>query len=209
MRELRTIVLASASPRRRELLASLGLRVLVLPSNLEEGARGGLSPAELAAFHASAKADAARTRAGRNLFVAADTVVDRDGVALGKPRDPAEAVLMLRSLGGRDHLVHTAFVVHDGATGKRIARTSTTRVWFWPLLEAEIEAYVASGDPFDKAGGYGIQGRGAVLVERIDGDFYTVMGLGLGPFVRALGELGFGLPHDAQAVAAERGVVAS
>ena len=209
MRELRTIVLASASPRRRELLGSLGLRVLVMPSEIEEGDVPGLTPRELAQHHARAKADASIARAGRSVFVSADTVVDRDGAALGKPRSAAEAMTMLRSLAGRDHLVHTAFTVFDGESGRRIEQCSTTRVRFWPLDEDRLQAYIATGDPFDKAGAYGIQGRGAALVESIDGDFYTVMGFPLGSFVRALSELGYALAHDAAAVAAERAGLAS
>ena len=210
MRELRTIVLASASPRRRELLGSLGLRVLVMPSEIEEGDRPGLSPRELAIYHAGAKADASLTHAGRSLFVTADTVVDRDGVALGKPANAAEAMAMLRSLAGREHWVHTAFVLLDGETGRRAERCASTRVRFWPLAEDRLQAYVAAGDPFDKAGGYGIQGprRGAGRVAST-GDFYTVMGFPLGLFVRTLDELGYALAHDAAAVAAERARLAS
>src|SRR6202041_2897850 len=124
------------------------------------------------------------------VLVTADTVVDVDGRALGKPADPAEARVMLRMLAGRDHLVQTAVEGIDGERDGRVSLVSTTRVWFAPLDDDVIDAYVASGDAFDKAGSYGIQGRGAALVDRIDGDFYTVMGLPLGAFVRALPQLG-------------------
>jgi septum formation protein len=191
VRELREVLLASASPRRLELLASLGLRVLVVPSDVAEGDRPGYAPRELAGLHAAAKADAAASRDGSHVIVAADTVVDVDGIALGKPRDPGEATAMLRLLSGREHLVHTAYALVDASTGRRLFGTETTRVRFHPLEPAEIDAYVASGDPFDKAGGYGIQGRGAVLVAGIQGDFYTVMGLPLGALVRRLPELGY------------------
>jgi nucleoside triphosphate pyrophosphatase len=204
MRELRAILLGSASPRRRELLGALGLRVLVMPSDVDEGDRPGTTPRELAEFHARAKAAALLGRVGRSVLVTADTVVDIDGRALGKPADPAEARAMLRMLAGRDHLVHTAMEAVDGETERRVSLVSTTRVWFAPLDDDAIDAYVASGDAFDKAGSYGIQGRGAALVDRIDGDFYTVMGLPLGAFVRALPQLGRYLPHDAVAVAAAR-----
>jgi septum formation protein len=204
MRELRAVLLGSASPRRRELLGALGLRVLVMPSDVDEGDRPATTPRELAAFHARAKSTALLGRVGRSVLVTADTVVDVDGRALGKPADPAEARVMLRTLAGRDHLVHTAMEVIDGETDGRVSLVSTTRVWFAPLDDDVIDAYVASGDAFDKAGSYGIQGRGAALVDRIDGDFYTVMGLPLGAFVRALPQLGRYLPHDAAAVAAER-----
>ncbi len=194
MVELLSIVLASASPRRFELLTSLGLHVDVRPSGLDEGDRPGYGPRELAAFHASAKADAGAVAVSSGVVVAADTVVDLDGVSLGKPRTMAEAASMLRALSGREHLVHTAYTVADVPSGRRIAGLLTTRVQFARLSEDVIATYVASGDPMDKAGSYGIQGRGAALVERIDGDFHTVMGFPLGDFVRRLPELGYALP---------------
>ena len=192
----RRIVLASASPRRRELLASLGLEVLVRPTGVDEDIDLGLEPPETALFHARAKAAAAATAGDEDLIVAADTVVDLDGIALAKPADAAEASAMLSSLAGREHLVHTAFVV-VAPSGGQLERLSTTRVRFYPLDQSEIEAYIATGDPFDKAGAYGIQGIGAALVERIDGDFYTVMGFPLGLFVRTLPELGYAVPYRA------------
>jgi septum formation protein len=167
----------------------------VEPSDVDEGERPGCGPAELALFHASAKADAAAVREHGGVIVAADTVVDLDGKALGKPRDAAEAAWMLAALAGREHVVHTAFVVVDAAAqGRRLVRSSSTRVRFVPLSSDQIAGYVATGEPMDKAGAYGIQGRGAALVERIDGDFYTVMGFPLGEFVRSLPELGYALP---------------
>ena len=206
---VRRIVLASASPRRRELLASLGLEVTVRPTGIPEDLENGVSPAEAALFHARAKADAAVARSedrSEDLIVAADTVVDVDGSALGKPVDAAQAIAMLEGLAGREHLVHSAFVLVDAA-GPRIARPrvarlrverlATTVVRFFPLGRPEIEAYVATGEPFDKAGAYGIQGLGATLVERIDGDFYTVMGFPLALFAKALPELGYELPYRA------------
>jgi septum formation protein len=194
MRELHEILLASASPRRRELLASLGLRVLVVPSDVDEGPRPGLGPCELARLHAGSKADVAAARDASRLIVAADTVVDVDGIALGKPCDAAEASDMLRTLSGRSHVVHTAYVLVDGPSGRRIAGDVSTSVRFYDLSTDEIASYVATGEPLDKAGAYGIQGRGAALVERIDGDFYTVMGLPLGNVVRHLSEFGYVLP---------------
>jgi septum formation protein len=195
MRELHEVLLASVSPRRRELLSSLGLRVLVVPSDVDEGDRPGYGPLELARLHAAAKADAVARREREHVIVAADTVVELDGVALGKPRDRAEAVRMLGALAGREHVVHTAWSVVDGLAGARRDGVSSTRVRFNPLCAEEIESYVATGEPMDKAGAYGIQGRGAALVERIDGDFYTVMGLPLGRVVGAFRELGYRLPE--------------
>ena len=209
MRELRTVLLGSASPRRRELLASLGLRVLVMPTGAEEPKHAGMSPRELSAEHAHEKMRAAARRLTAGVLVTADTVVDVDGRAYGKPRGPAEAVEFLRVLSDRTHLVHTSFIVLDGATERSVRETSTTRVRFVPLSEETIEAYVASGEALDKAGAYGIQGRGAALVGSIEGDFYTVMGFPLGAFVRSLPTLGLRLGHDAEAVAAQRGTAPS
>jgi septum formation protein len=194
MRTLLSIVLASASPRRFELLCSLGLDVRVLPSDVNEGDRPGFEPRELAAFYAEAKADAVAARGEAGLIVAADTVVDLAGKALGKPSDAREAAAMLRALSGREHLVHTAYALRERAHAIALGRTSTTRVFFAALDDETIARYVATGDSLDKAGAYGIQGRGAELVERIDGDFYTVMGFPLGDFVRRLPMLGYALP---------------
>jgi septum formation protein len=192
------IVLASASPRRLELLRSLGLTVEVRPSAYGEPDDPSLTPLQLATRHAAAKArDVLAQLEQPAALVASDTVVDLDGVALNKPRDPQEAVRMLAALSGREHLVHTAMAL--SLPGHALhEEQSTTRVRFYPLDRAEIEAYVATGEPMDKAGAYGIQGRAASLVERIDGDFYTVMGFPLARFVRALRALGFLLPITKQ-----------
>ncbi len=192
-KELRAIVLASASPRRSELLRSLGLIVDVVPSGYAEPEDNELAPPELATRHAGAKLDRVRERFPTAVVVAADTVVDLDGRSLGKPRDALEATAMLRSLSGRSHLVHSAYAlaVPDAQT---LARLSTTLVRFHELSEDEIAAYVATGEPMDKAGAYGIQGRAAALVETIDGDYFTVVGFPLGDFIRTLRRLGFRLP---------------
>jgi septum formation protein len=192
---LQRIVLASASPRRLELLRSLGLTVDVVVSGYHEPDLPGTSPADVASRHARKKLeDVLRPPFYDVPVVAADTVVDRDGTALGKPRDTVEAAAMLRSLSGRMHRVHTAFALwvpgREGILEERV----TTAVRFFELGESEIADYVATGDSLDKAVAYGIQGRAAELVESIEGDFYAVMGFPLGRFVRALRLLGFSLP---------------
>ncbi len=180
------LVLASASPRRRELLGLLGLVPEVVPAGIDESWRAGEQPEPHAERLAREKAAAVR-RDGAAV-VAADTIVVVDGDILGKPVDAAEAAAMLRRLSGRDHLVHTAMAA--SWRGRIASGVETTRVWFRPLDEATIRAYVATGEPLDKAGAYGIQGYGAVIVEKIEGDYFTVMGLGLGRLVALLREVG-------------------
>ncbi|MGC1379892.1 MAG: Maf family protein [Candidatus Baltobacteraceae bacterium] len=194
---LERIVLASASPRRLELLRSLGLTVEVAVSGYHERDLPGVSPAELASAHAYGKlldALQARGAAIEVPTIAADTVVDLDGRALGKPRGGVEAAAMLELLSGREHVVHTAFALAVAGKAEPTLERVTTRVRFYRLGASEIAEYVASGEPLDKAGAYGIQGRAASLVEAIDGDFYAVMGLPLGRVIRALRRLGFALP---------------
>lgn len=191
------IVLASASPRRYDLLRSLGLSVDVVLSGYDEPELANVPPAELASRHAAEKlrfALGSGAAAADVPVLAADTVVDLDGVALGKPSDDGEAARMLGRLSGRTHEVHTAFALAVPGDAQAAAGRETTRVHFFALEPAEIAEYVATGEPFDKAGGYGIQGRAASLVAGIEGDFYTVMGLPLARVIRALRGLGFVLP---------------
>jgi septum formation protein len=180
------IVLASASPRRRELLGLLGLRPEVVPANIDETWRNGEAPALHAERLAREKA-AAAARDGAAV-VGADTIVVIGVDILGKPRDASEARAMLRRLAGRDHEVFTAVAV--AYRGSVVSGALRTAVRFRPLDDDTIAAYVATGEPLDKAGAYGIQGYGAVLVERIEGDYFTVMGLGLGLLVDLLGRVG-------------------
>ncbi len=193
------IVLASQSPRRLELLRSLQFDVRVMPSTYEEPKHPHLSPRDLAIVHARHKCEDVRdtllhSEGGRHIVVAADTVVDVDGEAYNKPVDAADAKGMLHDLSGRTHIVHTAFALAIPKRIELIEHCESTFVTFFPLTDDEIEAYVATGEPMDKAGAYGIQGYGATLVERVEGDFYTVMGFPLARFVRTLRRLGFVLP---------------
>jgi septum formation protein len=173
------LVLASTSPRRRWLLEKLGREFAIVAPNVDEVARPGEAPADFAQRMADEKAaDVARRRGGA-WILAADTVVALDAAALGKPRDSAEAVAMLTALAGRAHTVFTgaALLRPDGAPAER--RVVATPVVFRPLTAREIDAYIATGEPFDRAGAYAIQGEGAHLVERVDGSYTNVIGLPL------------------------------
>lgn len=183
--------LASASPRRRELLLSLGLDVELIPTSYDEVPLTGRSPIETALVHARGKVAAAAPSS--HLTIGADTVVDLDGQALGKPRDDGDAREMLAALSGRSHQVHTAFALREPGGRIAVVEAVSTRVRFAELDRATIDAYIASGDGRDKAGSYGIQGFAATLVERIDGDYFTVVGFPLAAFARAVARLGFRL----------------
>ena len=141
--------------------------------------------------HARGKVEHAA--ASPHLSIGADTVVDLDGRTLGKPRDDDDARAMLAALSGRSHDVHTAFALRDPGGRIAVVEAVTTQVRFAPLDDAIIDAYVAGGDGRDKAGGYGIQGYGATLIERIDGDYFTVVGFPLHAFARAVRSLGYRL----------------
>ena len=174
------IVLASASPRRKQLLEMLGLRdLVVMPApNGEEAPPEGASPAETVEYIALGKARAvAALRPKEDTVIAADTLVYLNGEPLGKPKDPADAYRMLRLLSGNRHTVYTGLAVISG--GKTVTRAEATDVFFRELSDREIARYVATGEPMDKAGAYGAQGRAAVFIRGIDGDFFNVMGLPL------------------------------
>jgi septum formation protein len=172
------IVLASGSPRRTQLLTLLGIAHTVDAAHeVDETPRPGEDPEALARRLAAEKADGVAHRHPGVPVLAADTVVVLDGEVLNKPVDAADAEAMLARLAGREHVVVTAVALaHDGRVDVRADRT---RVWFRPLSPALIRAYVATGEPLDKAGAYGLQGYGAVLVDRIDGDCFGVIGLSL------------------------------
>ena len=186
----RHIVLASGSPRRQELLRRIGLEPFdVVVPHADERYPAGLSPQDTVAYIARAKAEAARAlTAPEDLVITADTMVFLDDERLGKPRDASDALRMLTALAGRRHTVCTGVTVRQG--DKHKCFTVSTDVYFRPAAERELRAYVASGEPMDKAGAYGVQGLGALLVERIDGDFFNVMGLPVLALSTALGEFG-------------------
>ena len=182
----RKIILASASPRRKELLEKLDLDFSVCPADIDES----LLPDEDAAMYplrtAVQKAMAVAKTTEDALVIAADTVVAVDDYILGKPRDEAEAKAMLQRLSGREHIVITGIGVVDTASGRTLSATEQTIVYFHPLRDEEIDAYIATGECMDKAGSYGIQGKGSLLVRKIDGDYFNVMGLPLSRLYRLL-----------------------
>lgn len=175
----RNIILASNSPRRRELLTQIGLSFTVSPADADESVLTGESPEAYAVRVALDKARIAAERAGEGIVIAADTIVVVGDSILGKPADANEAAGMLALLAGKEHRVVTALAVMDAGTARSATRTSVTKVWFRDLTEREIAAYVATGEPMDKAGAYGIQERGALLVDRIEGCYSNVVGLPL------------------------------
>lgn len=198
------MVLASASPRRAQLLHQVGLSFEVWAGAPEEETRGVLpagpggggpgwtleSVRARARATALGKAQPAAAAQPDAVVIAADTVVVIDGVVLGKPRTPADAEEMLLRLSGRTHHVTTGVVVAHGRRGLTLADDSVTAVRFRPMRRDEILRYIASGEPMDKAGAYGIQGRAALFVERVEGDYFGVVGLPLAPLARMLDAAG-------------------
>ena len=171
------IILASQSPRRKELLSRMGLSGFkTMSPDIDENLGGGLSPSELVSRLSALKAQAVAERAGGDtLIIAADTVVAVDGAVLGKPSDALEAFKMLSTLSGCRHQVYTGVTVLRGE--ERYTEYEVTDVSFRELSEREIEDYIRTGEPMDKAGAYGIQGYGALFIQGIQGDYYNVMGL--------------------------------
>lgn len=195
----RRLILASASPRRRELLSSLGLDFEVTPSTVDEAAflklMPGASPSDIVLKLAETKAlDVASRTVGDALVIGADTDVALDGDVLGKPESEQQAVDMLLRLSGRVHQVYTAITLVD-VQQSHIARHATsycaTDVEFSPFDEARASAYVATGEPMDKAGSYGIQALGTLLIPRISGDYFNVVGLPLFRLGEMLAEFGY------------------
>jgi len=186
------IILASASPRRSELLEQVGVRFQVIPSDTDEVPLAGETAEAHAVRLSRDKAfEVARrqTIAGR-WFIGSDTIVVLDGAILGKPADAAAARAMLNSLSGRHHRVVSGYAVHDRVSGRTISAAVMTKVFFKELTSREIEGYIATGEPFDKAGAYAIQGIGSFMVPRIEGSYTNVVGLPLCEVIAALEELG-------------------
>jgi septum formation protein len=185
------LILASKSPRRCELLKRVGLDFDVIPSAVEEG---GLLPGESPREHVLRLSEAKGSDVGNQYpdhwVIGADTIVYVDGVILGKPKDRQEAMEMLRQLSGKEHGVLTGFSVNHFGKGKRDHGAVQTSVKVKPLTETEMRWYVQTGEPFDKAGGYGIQGIGSFMIESIRGSYTNVVGLPVCELVQMLSRLG-------------------
>ncbi|MFE5320155.1 Maf family protein [Paenibacillus sp. NPDC056579] len=176
------LILASSSPRRQELIASLRLPFEIKVSDVSEDTEPGLSPAEVVEQLSSRKAAAVcemykEQQRNDGIVIGSDTIVVLNGEILGKPKDKADAFRMLNGLQGREHYVYSGVACIDLSTGKQIVSHQVTLVYMKPLTKTQIERYIDTGEPMDKAGSYGIQGLGATIVERIEGDYFNVVGL--------------------------------
>jgi septum formation protein len=184
------IVLASASPRRSELLESAEIQFVVFPADICEDPFPDEDPVDHVLRLAEGKARASAERTEGRFFLGADTIVLCDGEIMGKPKDPADAERMLKKLSGVPHEVVTGFAVYDRERKGAVREAVCTKVYFKSLRPEEISSYIATGCPFDKAGGYAIQGGAAHMVRKIDGSYTNVVGLPLCEVVDALRRLG-------------------
>ena len=187
---MRKIILASASPRRKELLEKIGLKFEVEPSNYAEDMHSRLSPDKLARAISLEKARAVARKHKNAIVIAADTFIVFRGKIMGKPNTEAEARKMLMALRGKSHSVITGFTILDTEENKVLTKSVETVIHIKKLTPKEIDAYVKSKEPLDKAGAYAIQGLGSVIVERIEGDYFNVMGLPLSALAESLTEFG-------------------
>jgi septum formation protein len=185
---MRRIILASASPRRKELLEKVGLEFEVEPGNHAESLRATADPYALARSISYKKALVVAQRHSDALIIAADTFIVFEDAILGKPETIAESRKILITLNGKSHLVITGFTIIDVKSGKTVSRSVGTTVYMKSLSPEEIDAYVKSKEPLDKAGAYAIQGLGAVIIDRIEGDYSNVVGLPISALAEALKE---------------------
>lgn len=184
------LILASQSPRRKELLEQAGLVFTVVPSGVDENEITVTEPAHYARYLAEAKAMDISEKFPDNWVLGADTIVVSDGLVLGKPGSVDEARAMMKRLSGRQHIVYTGFCICRKNSGNKISETVQTLVEFKVLSEGEMTWYVETPEPYDKAGGYAIQGLGAFLVKRIEGSYTSVVGLPVCEVIEALTALG-------------------
>jgi septum formation protein len=174
---MKKIILASQSPRRKQLLEQIGLKFEIDSSNYEEDMTLKMEPRKLAEHLSLGKAEDVAQRHKDSIIISADTIVAVDNEVFGKPKTPARAKYMLKKFSGKAHSVITGFTIIDTGTNKQITKSVETKVYFKNLSEQEIDLYVATGEPLDKGGGYAIQGKAALFVEKIEGDYFNIVGL--------------------------------
>jgi septum formation protein len=187
---MKKIILASSSPRRKELLTQIGLKFEVVPSNYVEDTNSRQNPHELAKLISRNKALAIASSYNNAIIIAADTFIVFDGNIMGKPCIKAHAREMLKKLSGKTHSVITGFTIMDTNSNKIVSKSIETKVQIRKLSLKEIDNYVKSKEPLDKAGAYAIQGLGSAFIEKIEGDYFNVMGLPLCILTQSLKEFG-------------------
>ena len=187
---MRKIILASASPRRKELLRSIGLKFRIVPSKVEEKPNPRLKPKAQVQFLSLQKAEAIVSKVANAIVIAADTMVVFGEELLGKPRNLEEAKRMLKKLQGKMHTVVTGFTIIDTESGRKVSKSVAVKVFVKKLSNKEIEKYVRRENVLDKAGAYAVQGIGAVIVDKIEGDYSTVVGLPLNLLAKELQKFG-------------------
>ena len=175
------IILASQSPRRKDLLKQIGLEFEIDPSSYEEDMTLKMEPKKLAEFLSLGKAKDVAQRYKDSIIISADTIVAVDGEVFGKPKTPERAKYMLQKLSSRDHSVITGFTIIDTKTNKQISKSIETKVYFRDISDEEIDAYIATGEPLEFAGAYAIQHLGGLFVEKIEGDYFNILGLPILP----------------------------
>ncbi len=194
------IILASTSPRRRELLALLGISFDIIPPTCEEVLSPHLTPSEQAKQFSIDKAESIAIQHPHHLVLGSDTVIEIDSILLGKPENIKEAEIMLRQLRGRCHQVHTGLALIQKAADLLVALVETACVWIKPFDEVELGNYLNTEESLGKAGGYSIQGQGAKLIEKIEGDYPTIVGLPLWRVAKLLEEQGVRLGNSIEEI---------
>jgi nucleoside triphosphate pyrophosphatase len=199
------LILASTSPRRREILELLKIPFEVRPPKFVETSDGKLSPEEEALLFAREKALSLKKEFPNSLIIGCDTIVEIDGKKLGKPRDEKEARAMLQTLSGRIHRVLTGLVVVDSQSGEFQETLNVAQVAMRSLSKQEIAEYIASGEPMDKAGAYAVQGIGRKLIDHFEGDYFTVVGLPLRTVAQILSKFGVPISVDVKKIYSSSG----
>lgn len=187
---MKSIILASASPRRKQLLKQLGLDFKIIPSEIEEKLNPRWQPRKQVEVLSEQKAEAVALKNKNALVIGVDTMVSYNGEVIGKPKDERDAKFILKRLSGKKQTVITAFTIIDTSAKKRVTKSVETDIWFRKISEAEIRSYIAKEKPYDKAGAYAMQSLGAVFVEKVEGDFLSAVGLPLFSLAKELKKFG-------------------